>query len=55
MVARLQKDGKLLDWGTVLIPRNIEDPVKYIQTIADTMLDAKSMRYETEWQKRYIK
>ena len=52
-LARLQRGGKLLDWGTILIPKDIRDPMAYIKAISDAMLDVKSMRYEQEWQKKY--
>ena len=53
-LARIQKDDKILDWGTVLIPKDIDDPVAYIKYISNAMLDMKSMRYEQEWQKKFV-
>jgi len=52
-LARLQRDNKLLDWGTVLIPKDTDDPVQYIKFIANAMLDTKSLRYEQEWQMKF--
>ena len=53
-LARIQRDDKILDWGTVLIPKDIDDPVAYIKYISNAMLDMKSMRYEQEWQKKFV-
>ncbi len=52
-IARLYKDGKILDFGQVVIPKNINDPITYILELANAMLDSRSMRYEQEWRAFY--
>jgi hypothetical protein len=52
-IARLYKDGKILDFGQILIPKNIKDPITYIMGLSNAMLDSRSMRYEQEWRAFY--
>lgn len=52
-IARLYQGEKLLEYGQIIIPKNIDDPITYIQDLANAMLDNKSMRYEQEWQEYY--
>jgi hypothetical protein len=52
-LARLYQGDKLIDHGQILIPKDIKDPITYIQELANAMLDNKSMRYEQEWQQYY--
>ena len=52
-LARLYQGEKLIDHGQVVIPKDIKDPITYIQELANAMLDNKSMRYEQEWQQWY--
>lgn len=52
-IARLYKGDNLLDYGQVIIPKRIKDPITYIIELANAMLDNKSMRYEQEWQQYY--
>ena len=46
-LAQLWKDDEILDRGQVIVPPNT-DPLEYIKSMADTMLDDNSERYEQE-------
>jgi hypothetical protein len=53
-LARLYKDGKILEHGQVIIPEKCaKDPITYILGLADGMLDRRTLRYEGEWQAYY--
>lgn len=52
-IARLYKDGKILDYGQIIIPKDIRDPITYIMELGNAMLDNRSMRYEQEWRAFY--
>lgn len=52
-IARLYQGEKLLEYGQIIVPKNIDDPITYVQDLANAMLDNKSMRYEQEWQEYY--
>ena len=46
-LAQLWKGNEVLDKGQVLVPPNT-NPIEYIKSMADTMLDDNSKRYEQE-------
>jgi hypothetical protein len=42
------EETKVIDYGQVSLPKDVEDPITYIKELANTVLDHGSMRYQQQ-------